>query len=237
MTAGPDDGPGPLAVLLEDAHCLAVAKPAGLLTQGRSGGEWSAEDAVRAYLEPGDPSGVYVGTVHRLDRPVSGVLLWAKTPRATRRLAEQWASRSVNKEYWAVVEGVHDGEGLATWADAIGPVDPLSGRAPVGPELLRGWRRALTRVEWASEVVTPDGCSALRLRPETGRTHQLRAQASSRGWPIVGDLAYGAARPFPLGIALHARSLEFEHPTTRRRLTVEAPLPEAWGSWWRGMPA
>src|SRR4051794_17912786 len=94
-----------MIVLYEDAHCLAVAKPAGMPTQGAPTGEPTLEAAVRRYLRPHDPSTVYLGTVHRLDRPVSGVVIWAKSPKAARRLADQFARRQARKEYWAIVEG------------------------------------------------------------------------------------------------------------------------------------
>src|SRR5262245_64047846 len=94
-----------LAILHEDEHCLAVDKPAGMLTQGTRAGELSLEMAVRHYLAPDAPASVYVGTVHRLDRPVSGVVLWAKTPKAARRLSQQFAHRRARKQYWAIVAG------------------------------------------------------------------------------------------------------------------------------------
>src|SRR4051812_9164252 len=94
----------PLVVLFEDAHVLAVAKPAGIATQGPPAGPPTLEGAVRRHLAPAAPGAVYLGTVHRLDRPVSGAVVWAKTPKAARRLAAQFAARHVRKEYWAVVE-------------------------------------------------------------------------------------------------------------------------------------
>jgi 23S rRNA pseudouridine1911/1915/1917 synthase len=125
----------PPAVLWEDPHGLAVAKPAGILTQGTRAGpvETSMEDLVRSYLRPGDPASVYLGTVHRLDRPVSGVILWAKTPRAARRWAEQFARREARKEYWAIVEGNISGLGESgRWDDWLVPPD-ASGRSRVVP--------------------------------------------------------------------------------------------------------
>src|SRR5262249_48854659 len=96
----------PLEVLFEDAHCLVIAKPAGLLTQPAGPRtERSLEDAARSYLSPSDPQSVYLGTVHRLDRPVSGVIAWAKTPKAARRLARQFEARVAQKHYWALVDG------------------------------------------------------------------------------------------------------------------------------------
>jgi 23S rRNA pseudouridine1911/1915/1917 synthase len=223
-----------LVVLWEDLHGLAVAKPAGLLTQGPAGGEETLEARVRRHLRPADPGSVYLGTVHRLDRPVSGVVLWAKTPRSARRWAEQFARRSVRKEYWAIVETQGDLGTLATpgtWDDCLMPPDAM-GRARVEARTgASGAARALTRFEIGAGMVTPEGVAWLRLMPETGRTHQLRAQAASRMFPIVGDSTYGATRPFTSGIALHARSWTVEHPVVRRPIVVEAPLPESWSGW------
>src|SRR5262245_53620015 len=103
-----------LEVLHEDAHLLIVVKHAGLATQGRPGCGPDLEAEVRSHLRPDDPAQAYVGTVHRLDRPVSGVILWAKPPKAARRVAEQFASRHAHKEYWAIVEGAPDAA-AGTW--------------------------------------------------------------------------------------------------------------------------
>jgi 23S rRNA pseudouridine1911/1915/1917 synthase len=218
---GPDE---PLAILWDDPHLIAVVKPAGVLTQGFAGGEATLEDAVRVHLRADDPGSVYLGTVHRLDRPVSGVVVWARTPKAAHRLAEGFARREVTKEYWGMVEG--DGPLGEVWDDWLGPVD-TAGFARVADEGSPGARRAITRVR-PLRGQTPEGTTLVELRPETGRTHQLRAQASARRRPIVGDRAYGSVRTFPAGIALHARSLGFIHPASRREMRLFAPLPGAW---------
>ena len=222
----------PLVVLFEDPHCLAVVKPAGLLTQGTDAGDPTLEAAVRRYLNPAAPHELYLGTVHRLDRPVSGVLVWARTPKAARRLADQFARRLARKEYWAIVEGdVADPGTDEVWDDWLERADG-SGVVRATTPGTPGAQRAITRVRPGHEpdARLPPGTCWLRLLPETGRTHQLRAQAAHRGLPIVGDGAYGAARPFPRGIALHARALTVEHPVRRTALTWVAPLPEAWGT-------
>jgi 23S rRNA pseudouridine1911/1915/1917 synthase len=220
----------PLVVLFEDAHCLAVVKPAGLLTQGTAAGEPTLEAAVRRYLSPGAPDAPYLGTVHRLDRPASGVVVWARTPKAARRLADQFARRAARKEYWAIVEGDVPPSGPdrdEVWDDWLAPADAAGVVRAVAPGTPRA-RRALTRVRHGSAARLPAATSWLRLWPETGRTHQLRAQAAARGRPILGDLAYGATRPFPRGIALHARALTLRHPILQTPLTWVAPLPESW---------
>ena len=215
----------PLAILWDDPHLIAVVKPAGLLTQGVAGAESTLEEAVRRHLR-GEGSGpIYLGTVHRLDRPVSGVIVWAKTAKAARRISEQFAVRGVRKQYWAVAEGCLDRE--AVWDDWLAPVDE-SGVARVVAEGTAGARRAITRARPMVGVKVPTGLIALELEPETGRTHQLRAQASARGLAIVGDARYGATRSFAVGIALHARFLSFVHPITKREVSLKAPVPDAW---------
>ncbi len=228
---------GPLDVLWEDPYGLAVNKPAGLLTQpARSGDDQpTLEGSIRLHLRPDDPASVYLGTVHRLDRPVSGVILWAKTPKAAHRWAEQFAGRLARKEYWAIVELGANGipQTGEVWDDwLLGP--DRSGQAQVVPPGTPGAVQAITRVEVGDpEPVSPSGDRLLwlKLRPETGRTHQLRAQAASRGWPIVGDATYGSTTPFDRGIALHARTLAVEHPIRRSPMTLHAPPPPSWSGW------
>jgi len=222
--------PAPLAVLYEDAHLLAVDKPAGLATQGPAGGGPTLEGAVRHHLAGGgDPAGVYLGTVHRLDRPVTGVVIWAKTIKAARRLAGQFAGRTVEKVYWALVEA-RPATDTGTWADWLCEEETGLGRVQVLDRAAPRSRRAVTAYRLAGAATLDDGQAAwwLELRPETGRRHQLRAQSAARGLPIVGDRAYAAARAFGAGIALHARRLVVEHPARLDRLVVEATLPSSW---------
>ncbi len=222
VVMAPDE---PLAILRDDPHLIAVVKPAGVLTQGFAGGEATLEDAVRRHLRPDGPAMVYLGTVHRLDRPVTGVIVWARTRKASARLAAQFAGREVRKTYWAVVEG--EGEVEGRWEDWLGPVD-ADGVARVVAEGTPGARRAITRVRPLRGGRAAGGLTLLELEPETGRTHQLRAQAMARGRPILGDRRYGAGLPFPEGIALHARALAFVHPASREAVRLMAPLPRAW---------
>jgi 23S rRNA pseudouridine1911/1915/1917 synthase len=232
---------GPV-VLFEDEHCLAVLKSAGQFTQGSWAppGEKTLEQAVREYLNPADPASAYLGIVHRLDRPVSGVLIWAKNARAARRLSRQFERRQTEKEYWAIVESAREarpeetagpgGEssaGTETWTDWL--TSPgVSGVARAGEPSDPGVRRAVTTVRRGAATRLPEDCAWLRLWPQTGRTHQLRVQAASRGMPILGDANYGASRPFSPGIALHARGLRVRHPVLQTPLRLVAPLPQAW---------
>ncbi len=219
-----------LSVLWEDHHGLAVNKPAGRLTQGLAGVD-SLETLVRLYLSPDDPASVYVGTVHRLDRPVSGVILWAKNPKAARRWAEQFARRETRKEYWAIVPSV-EGRAIAPgiWDDHLASPDAQGRARIVGPDDPRAVK-AVTRFEVGQGRAVRDGFTWLILRPETGRTHQLRAQCAHHLGAIVGDSTYGSDRTFAEGIALHARSLTVEHPITREPIQIEAPLPGPWSDW------
>ena len=246
-----------LAILYEDSDCLALAKPAGQFSQGTWAppSETTLEEAVRRYLDAGDPASVYLGIVHRLDRPTSGVLLWAKTPKAARRLSTQFERRRVVKEYWAIVEvgpsqpGPAEDGGtvrslaepapcsrpesesppLATWCDWLTRPSQTGLAHVVAPET-PGSRPAVTRVRREPAPALPPERAWLRLWPQTGRTHQLRAQAAARGMPILGDADYGSISSFgsPHAIALHARSLEVRHPIRQTPMTLVAPLPDIW---------
>lgn len=220
----------PLVRLFEDEHCLVVAKPAGVSTQSPLPGDPTLEAAVRRYLNPAEPRQAYLGTVHRLDRPVSGVVLWAKTPKAARRLADQFARRLAHKEYWAIVEGFPSAE-RGLWEDWL-CFDRSTGlgRAQVCSRQAPGARQALTRFQVGRARRLPPGCSWLKLWPETGRTHQIRVQAAFRGLPILGDQAYEARGSFNTGIALHARSLTVQHPILKQPMTFVAPLPPQWAA-------
>lgn len=215
---------GSLKVLYEDNHCLAVDKPAGLLTMGDHTGEPTLVDAAREYLRHKyhKPGNVFVGVVHRLDRPVSGVVLLARTSKAASRLSEQFRVRSVEKTYLALVEGnVTPAEGrlenrLAK--DRVRNVVSVVSGADAGLECVLSYRRIrkfgrLTLVE---------------VLPQTGRSHQIRVQLAERGWPIAGDRKYGSKVALDGFIGLHAASLKFLHPVSREIVTVTSDRPAAW---------
>jgi 23S rRNA pseudouridine1911/1915/1917 synthase len=220
-----------LCVLFEDNHCLAVAKPAPLLTQAPPGVP-SLEELAKAYLrERHHKAGkIYLGVPHRLDRPVSGVVLFARTTKAAQRLSEQFQNRAINKIYWAIVDGVPAPAG--TWESWLRKVANEARAEPVEPDT-PGAQRAVTHFRTLRPC---EGGTLIELRPETGRMHQIRLQASQYGSPIRGDELYGSHLPFgppaelsrDRGIALHARSLTFLHPIRYEPLTVEAPLPDSW---------
>ncbi len=221
-----------LHILFEDNHCLAVVKPAPLLTQAPPGVP-SLEAQVKAYVKERyhKTGNVYLGIPHRLDRPVSGVVLFARNTKAARRLAAQFQKREVRKIYWGAAEGeVWPGEG--TWEDWLRKV-PDQARAEKTEPNAEGARLAILQYR----VIEPcRSGTLLELRPQTGRMHQIRLQVALRGWPLRGDVLYGAQLLFgaPVQaarervIGLHARSLTFLHPIRFEPITVTAPVPLLW---------
>ncbi|HEX6987005.1 MAG TPA: RluA family pseudouridine synthase [Planctomycetaceae bacterium] len=244
--------PPPLRVLCEDGPVLAVDKPAGLLTQGVPRGVPTLEAQVRDYVKRKyeKPGNVYLGIPHRLDRPTSGVIVFARNSKAAARLTEQFHDRRVRKEYLAVVESVPDpAEG--TLSDRLRK-DPDRAHVEVVPPQTPGAKEASLRYR---VLDVRHGRALLSLEPLTGRMHQLRVQLASRGWPVVGDVQYGwgaseargerpearederrespASGRSPLAsdaIALHARRLTILHPVRYDELTIEAPVPATWAA-------
>jgi 23S rRNA pseudouridine1911/1915/1917 synthase len=214
-----------LEILFEDNHCLAVAKPAGIATTHFAGKEETLDLLVKSYLKEKyqKPGNVFLGIVHRLDKPVSGVLLFARTSKAASRLAAQFRQGSVEKVYWAVVEGkltVQAGS-FDDWLKK----HPGTGRVKVVSPGEQQARQALLHFTRLGEYC---GLTLLELRPQTGRRHQLRTQLASRGHPIYGDAKYGSVHTFKAGIGLHARSLTFLHPIRNEPITLRAELPKSW---------
>lgn len=230
-----------LSVLHEDNHLLVVVKPAGLLAQPDATGDRSLVELAQEYRKRRERKAgkAYIGLVHRLDRPVGGVMVLAKTSKAAARLASQFRARSVTKRYWALVEPPRRGS----------PADTRMLHAPSGhwiDQLVKDSGANRSRVE-AARTPNPNdspgreartdyrllerGLAAwlIELLPQTGRAHQLRVQLAARGLPILGDLRYGASRRMTDGmIALFAVELELDHPVTGARLRFRAPPPVAW---------
>ncbi len=217
-----------LDVLYEDNHLLLVNKEAGVLTQGDATGDVPLGELAKAYLKEKyqKPGAVFCGVVHRLDRPVSGVVALAKTSKALERLSAAFRTRAVEKVYWALVARlpVPATGTLVHWLVK----DERRNVVTAHPHEVPGSQRA----ELDYEVLREMGPYwLLEVRPLTGRPHQIRVQlAAGLRAPIAGDVKYGAARPLPdpRRIGLHARRLTVPHPTKPdETVTVEAPLPDA----------
>lgn len=214
-----------LHVLYEDNHLLVVAKPAMLPTMGVGPGKPSLLDAAKEYIRQkyAKPGNVYLGVVSRLDAPVTGVVLFARTSKGAGRLAEQFRARKVEKMYWAAVEG-----GVDPPADELVHFvrkDERHRRVHVTHAGADGAQEA--RLQYHLLAHRGDD-SLIEVALETGRKHQIRVQLAKVGHPVLGDQKYGAVRPFPRGIALHARRLVVIHPVRREPLELVAPLPNAW---------
>ncbi len=230
--------PSGFDVLYEEGPCLVIAKPGGVLTQAPPGVD-SLEIRIKQFLKTRDlkPGNVYLATLHRLDRPVSGVMVFAKHVRAARRLASQFQNRTVQKTYWAWVEGPVDPL-TGTWTDYVRKVPDVA-RAEIVDDQHPDGRIAVLHYR---VLGVQDGVSWLEIELETGRMHQIRLQAGHRGHPIVGDVLYGARLPFgpqtaeprERCIALHAQSLRFLHPMTCVPVCQTAPLPAAWSALFMG---
>jgi 23S rRNA pseudouridine1911/1915/1917 synthase len=225
-----------LDILYDDGPCLVVNKPAGVLTQAPSGID-SMEVRVKAfYREREQKEGnIYLGLPHRLDRPVTGAIVFARHVRAAQRLSAQFENRTVTKVYWAVVEGeIAADEG--TWTDHLHKRHGMPQSIVVPADDPRG-KLAVMHWRVLARLTEPAG-TWLEMQLETGRTHQIRVQAASRGHAVVGDAQYGSTQPFGeqfederlRAIALHARQLGFNHPMTGEAVDVIAPLSAAWHS-------
>lgn len=218
--------PAPVVdVLFEDNHLLVLNKPAMIATMGVSSDVPSMLTAAKDYLKrtyakPGD---AYVGIVSRLDGPVTGVLVMAKTSKAAARLSEAFRTRAVRKAYWAVVE--HPPDAASATLEHFLRKDERHRKVHATQAGAAGAQLARLRYE---TLAVAGGWARLAVEPETGRKHQIRVQLARVGSPIVGDRKYGATAPLARGIALHARAIELEHPVRRTPLVVEAPVPAAW---------
>lgn len=223
-----------LDILLEDGPLIAVNKPAGLLTQGVPHGHPTLEGTVKQYLKQtySKPGNVYLGVPHRLDRPVSGIVIFAKNSKAAARLAEQFRERSVQKIYLTVTEQVPDQPHgrLTDWLLK----DATAAHVTVVPAGTEGAKEAVLDYQ---VLASHAGRALVEIELHTGRMHQIRVQLASRGWHIVGDLQYGATLSpeaattydrLSTPIALHARRLSLFHPIRYDRIELAAPIPADW---------
>ncbi len=217
--------PDSLHVLYEDNHLLVVNKPAGVATMGTPADKGSLLEFARQYVKVryAKPGNVYLGVVSRLDAPVTGALLLARTSKAARRLTEQFRAHQVRKTYWALVEGA-PGSAEGVCEDYL-VHDDRHRRMHVAPRDAPGAKLARLFFRRIRGTRTT---ALLEVELETGRKHQIRLQLAHRGHPILGDRKYGSRRPFPGGIALHSRRLELVHPVKGTAIDIVAPLPSCW---------
>lgn len=213
----------PDRILYEDNHLLVVNKAAGWLTQGDETGDPTLADFAKQYLKEkyNKPGNVFLGVVHRLDRPVSGVILLARTSKALSRMTKAFKQRKIQKTYWA----------LTTQQP-----EPESGvlihhlRKDHSRNLVTAFSKPGKETKEAELsyrlIGAINGLNLIEIIPLTGRPHQIRVQMATIGCPILGDLKYGAKKPLEdASIALHSRELSFPHPTKNETFTLKATLP------------
>ncbi|NDV47527.1 RNA pseudouridine synthase [Paludibacter sp. 221] len=213
-----------MTVLYEDNHIIAVNKSSSEIVQGDKTGDTPLSETVKAYIKEkyNKPGDVFLGVTHRLDRPVSGVVLFARTSKALTRLNDMFRNQEVKKTYWAIVkEAPKEPEARITHyltrnekqnkSTAYDTEKPNSKKAILSYKL----------------IARSDNYNLLEVTLETGRHHQIRVQLAKIGCPIKGDLKYGFPRSNPNGgINLHARSVEFTHPVSKQLIQITAPVPE-----------
>lgn len=210
-----------MRILYEDDHILAIQKPAGLLAQPDHTGDIDILTRAKRRLSANGEDDPFVGLVHRLDRPTSGIMVLARTSAAARSLSKQFRERTVEKQYVALVEGTL--RGIGHWTDYVAKLNQQP--QLVSPNHAEGKRAEL---EW-QVVESTEEQTLIQVTLRTGRPHQIRLQAAERGHPVVGDTRYGASPFWQQGhIALHHAILRVDHPAAARRATFVAPLPDPW---------
>lgn len=213
-----------LQVLYEDNHLIIVNKRAGDIVQGDKTGDKPLSEVVKSYIKDKyqKPGNVYLGVAHRLDRPTTGVVVFAKTSKALPRLNKIFAEKDAKKTYWALVKQLppKTEDTLIHWLRK----NPKNNKSTAYNKEIAEGKKAILHYKILKEL---DRYYLLEIELETGRHHQIRSQLSSIGCPIKGDLKYGFDRSNPdASISLHARRLSFIHPVSNMKIDVEAPLPE-----------
>jgi len=214
-----------MTVLYEDNHIIAVNKTCNEIVQGDKTGDTPLSEIVKAYIKDkyNKPGEVFLGVTHRLDRPTSGVVLFARTSKALTRLNEMFKSHEqIRKTYWAIVQGApkQPEARLENWLTRNETLNKSFIAKP-------GAKEAKQAILSYKTLVRGDNYSLLEINLETGRHHQIRCQLAAIGCPVKGDLKYGAKRSNPDGgICLHARKIEFIHPVKKEPICITAPVPD-----------
>ena len=210
-------------VLYEDNHIIVINKAAGEIVQGDKTGDKSLCDTMKLYIKEkyAKPGNVFIGLPHRLDRPVSGIVVFAKTSKALERLNRMFSEGSVKKIYWAITkEKPQQPEAdIDSWILR----NEKMNKSFSYPKEVKGSKRALLHYK---QIDASQNYNLIEVELKTGRHHQIRCQLASIGCSIKGDLKYGAKRSNPDGsISLHARYIEFIHPVSKQLIAITAPLP------------
>ena len=212
-----------MTVLYEDNHIIIVNKEVGEIVQGDKTGDKPLSEIVKEYLKEkyNKPGNVFCGVIHRLDRPTSGIVMFAKTSKALSRLNEMFRNDEVTKTYWALVKNMPK-KSEDTLVHYLVKNERTNKSAAFDFEK-KGTKKSILHYKLISKS---DNYYLLEIDLETGRHHQIRSQLSKIGSPIKGDLKYGADRSNPDGgISLHARSISFIHPVSKNKINVVAPVP------------
>lgn len=213
-----------MTVLYEDNHIIAVNKTCNEIVQGDKTGDTPLSEIVKAYIKDkyNKPGEVFLGVTHRLDRPTSGVVLFARTSKALTRLNEMFKSHEhIQKTYWAIVQNAPK-QSQARLENWLVRNEKQNKSYVAKPDTKDAKLAVLTY----STIATSDNYTLLEIQLETGRHHQIRCQLAAIGCPIKGDLKYGAKRSNPDGgISLHARKIAFIHPVSKQEICITAPVP------------
>lgn len=213
-----------MTILYEDNHIIAVNKSTSEIVQGDKTGDEPLSETIKKYIKEkyNKPGDVYLGVTHRLDRPVSGVVLFARTSKALTRLNEMFKTQQVKKTYWAIVK--NKPENPAGRLEHFLLRNEKQNKSYAHDKFVPNAKQAALTYKLIGQS---DTYCLLEIELETGRHHQIRCQLAKMGCPIKGDLKYGSPRSNPNGgISLHARSVEFIHPVSKELVRITAPVPE-----------
>jgi 23S rRNA pseudouridine1911/1915/1917 synthase len=225
-----------MTVLYEDNHIIAVNKTCNEIVQGDKTGDTPLSEMVKAYIKEKyhKPGEVFLGVPHRLDRPTSGVVLFARTSKALMRLNEMFKGKSIRKTYWAIVQGAPKIPEARLENYLIRNEAQNKSYIAKTQKLNEERKDAKLAILNYRTLVKGEHYTLLEINLETGRHHQIRCQLAEIGCPVKGDLKYGAKRSNPDGgICLHARQIEFVHPVSKQNICITAPVPD--DALWRAL--